>query len=117
LISSRKLLVCALGIGIIAPVAVFAEHTRTWRESDFSEFERGTPNGVAIRSDGKLMPAPKFTPFADPNLAYLWALRMDSQGRIYAAGGSNAKVLRLDDPAKPTTICTWELRRTGKCTK
>jgi len=104
LISSRKLLVCALAIGIIAPVAVFAEHTRTWRESDFSEFERGTPNGVAIRSDGKLMPAPKFTPFADPNLAYLWALRMDSQGRIYAAGGSNAKVLRLDDPAKPTTV-------------
>ena len=104
MISSRKLLVCALAIGIIAPVAVFAEHTRTWRESDFSEFERGTPNGVAIRSDGKLMPAPKFTPFADPNLAYLWALRMDSQGRIYAAGGSNAKVLRLDDPAKPTTV-------------
>jgi hypothetical protein len=29
---------------------------------------------------------------------------MDSQGRIYAAGGSNAKVLRLDDPAKPTTV-------------
>jgi WD40 repeat protein len=104
LTSSRKLLVCALVIGIIGPVCVFAEHTRTWRQSDFSEFERGTANGVAIRSDGKLMPAPKFTAFADPNLAYLWALRMDSRGRIYAAGGSNAKVLRLDDPAKPTTV-------------
>jgi hypothetical protein len=104
LISSRQFLVCALAIGLLATVSTFAEHTRTWRQSEFSEFERGTANGVAIRSDGKLMPAPKFTSFSDPNLAYLWALRMDSKGRLYAAGGSNAKVLRLDDPAKPTTV-------------
>jgi len=104
LISSQKLLVCALAMGLIAPVSALAEHTRIWRQSDFAEFERGTANGVAIRSDGKLMPAPKFTSLADPNLAYLWALRMDSRGRIYAAGGSNAKVLRLDNPAKPTTV-------------
>ena len=93
-----------LAIVLIAPIAALAEHTRTWRQSDFTEFERGTANGVAIRSDGKLMPAPKFTPFSDPNLAYLWALRADSRGRLYAAGGSNAKVLRFDDPAKPTTV-------------
>jgi WD40 repeat protein len=35
---------------------------------------------------------------------YLWALRADSRGRVYAAGGSDAKVLRFDDPAKPTTV-------------
>jgi len=101
---SRGFLVWILAIGLIAPISVLAEHTRTWRQSDFSEFERGTANGVAIRSDGKLMPAPKFTPFSDPNLVYLWALRADSRGRLYAAGGSNAKVLRFDDPAKPTTV-------------
>jgi flavin-binding protein dodecin len=100
----RGFVVWILAIGLVAPIAALAEHTRTWRQSDFSEFERGTANGVAIRSDGKLMPAPKFTPFSDPNLAYLWALRADSRGRLYAAGGSNAKVLRFDDPAKPTTV-------------
>jgi hypothetical protein len=100
----RGLVVWILAIGLIVPIAALAEHTRTWRQSDFSEFERGTANGVAIRSDGKLMPAPKFAPFSDPNLAYLWALRADSRGRLYAAGGSNAKVLRFDDPAKPTTV-------------
>lgn len=100
----RGFVVWILAILLIAPLAALAEHTRTWRQSDFSEFERGTPNGVAIRSDGKLTPAPKFTPFSDPNLAYLWALRADSKGRLYAAGGSNAKVLRFDDPAKPTTV-------------
>ena len=35
-------------------------------ESDFSEFEKGTAKGVAIRSDGKLLPAPDFDAFADP---------------------------------------------------
>ena len=29
---------------------------------------------------------------------------MDSRGRVYAAGGSDAKVVRFDDPAKPTTV-------------
>ena len=71
-----------------------SEHTRFWRQSEYSEFQRGTAKGVAIRSDGSLTPAPRFAPFADPNLAYLWALRLDSHGKLYAAGGSNAKVLR-----------------------
>ena len=100
----RGFVVWILAIGLIVPISALAEHTRIWRQSEFSEFERGTANGVAIRSDGKLMPAPKFTAFSDPNLAYLWALRADSRGRLYAAGGSNAKVLRFDDPAKPTTV-------------
>ena len=75
-----------------------------WRESSFSDFEKGTAKGVAIRSDGKLAPAPKFSPYSDPNLAYLWSLRLDSRGRVYGAGGSDAKVVRFDDPAKPTTV-------------
>ena len=84
--------------------SLYAEHTHFWRQSDSTEFEKGTANGVAIRSDGRLTPAPKFATFSDPNLAYLWSLRMDSRGRVYAAGGSDAKVLRFDDPAKPTMV-------------
>ncbi|MGB8653467.1 MAG: hypothetical protein WCD23_03030, partial [Candidatus Acidiferrales bacterium] len=98
--------VLAAGIagGMAAGGAARAEHTRTWTQSEYSEFDRGTAKGVALRSDGKLMPAPKFTDFSDPNLAYIWMLKVDSRGRVYAAGGSNAKVLRFDDPAKPTTV-------------
>ncbi len=57
-----------------------AEHTRYWRQSDSAEFGKGTAKGVAIRSDGKLMPAPEFTESADPNLAYIWQLQLDSRG-------------------------------------
>ena len=97
-------LAAALVLGLLLPIVARAEHTRNWRESQYAEFDRGTPKGVALRSDGKLMPAPEFSEYADPNLAYLWALRLDSRGRLYAAGGSSAKVLRFDDPAKPTTV-------------
>ncbi|MGA8145512.1 MAG: hypothetical protein WB987_16610 [Candidatus Acidiferrales bacterium] len=102
----RRILVCLLAVGLntLAPVPARAEQTRTWRQSEASEFEKGTAKGVAIRSDGKLMPAPRFASFSDPNLAYLWTLRVDSKGRLYAAGGSDAKVLRFDEPAKPTTV-------------
>ncbi|MGC2722634.1 MAG: hypothetical protein WA224_01645, partial [Candidatus Acidiferrales bacterium] len=100
----RTILAGILILAIAAPALVYAEHTRFWRQSDFSDFEKGTAKGVAVRSDGRLMPALKFASYSDPNLAYLWALRMDSRGRIYGAGGSDAKVLRFDDPAKPATV-------------
>jgi hypothetical protein len=98
---SAALLVAAVALPALV---VSAEHTHFWRQADSAEFEKGTANGVAMRSDGRLTPAPKFATYSDPNLAYLWQLRTDSRGRVYAAGGSDAKVLRFDDPAKPTTV-------------
>ncbi len=83
--------------------AMRAEHTRYWRQSSFDEFERGTAKGVALRSDGKLLLAPRFTPVADVNLAFLWALRADSNGNLFAAGGSSAKVVKIDSAGKMTT--------------
>jgi hypothetical protein len=99
----RSVVVCAIA-GTLWPALALAEHTRYWRESDSTDFARGTAKGVAIRSDGKLMPAPEFTQFSDPNLAYIWQLRLDSRGRLYAAGGPNAKVVRFDNAGKATTV-------------
>ncbi|MFZ0636987.1 MAG: hypothetical protein WAM08_15810, partial [Candidatus Acidiferrales bacterium] len=94
--------VVAMDLAVSAPAV--AEHTRFWRQSDYTEFARGNAKGVAMRSDGLLMPAPHFAPFADPNVAYLWAVRLDSHGRLYAAGGSNAKVVRFDEKGAATTV-------------
>jgi hypothetical protein len=100
----RNILACLLVVAVGVPIAARAEHTRYWRQTDFSDFQKGTAKGVAIRSDGKLAPAPRFDSFADPNLAYVWALRLDSRSRLYAAGGSDAKVLRFDESGNATTM-------------
>jgi WD40 repeat protein len=83
-----------------------AEHTRTWRQASYEDFLKGTPHGVAVRSDGRLELAPKFTLIADADASYLWSLRVDPKGALYAAGGSPAKVFRFDSngAGKPATV-------------
>jgi hypothetical protein len=54
----RGFVVWILALGLIVPISALAEHTRIWRQSEFSEFERGTANGVAIRSESRLSLGP-----------------------------------------------------------
>jgi hypothetical protein len=98
------LLLCQL---VALPVR--ADHTRRWRQSTYDDFLKGAAHGVAVRSDGRLELAPKFTLLADADASYLWSLRVDPKGALYAAGGSPAKVFRLDvagkaGPGKPTVV-------------
>ena len=94
------LLLCAISF----PSPSFAEHTRNWRQSTYEEFLKGTAVGVAVRSDGRLELSPKFTLLADAAASYLWSLRVDPKGALYAAGGSPAKVFRFDAGGKPSTV-------------
>jgi hypothetical protein len=97
-----SLLLAAALLAVAAPA--LAEHTRWWRQTTFEEFDKGTAKGVALRSDGKMFLAPRFAEFADANLAYLLQIKADSKGNLYAAGGSNAKVLRIDASGKSTNV-------------
>ena len=75
--AAGRLLASLLLFGAATSV-LLAEHTRYWQQTSYADFEKGTAKGVALRSDGKLLLAPQFTPLADPNVAYLRALRTDS---------------------------------------
>jgi len=87
----------------VSSAVVHAEHTRSWRQSTYDEFLKGTSNGVAVRSDGRLELSPKFTLLADADASFLWTLRTDPKGVLYAGGGSPAKVFRFDASGKPST--------------
>src|SRR6202022_883453 len=67
-----------------------------WRPASYEDFLKGPPHGVAVRSDGRLELAPKFSLIADADASYLWSLRLDAKGSLFAAGGSPAKVFRFD---------------------
>jgi sugar lactone lactonase YvrE len=100
---ARKI-VCLTAITAAAALATQAEHTRRWKQSTYEDFLKGTTHGVAVRSDGRLELAPKFKQIADADASYLWAIRLDASGTPYAAGGSPAKVIRLDANGKASTV-------------
>lgn len=105
---SRRLLylLCLLYLLNFLP-SLRAEHTRRWLQTTYEEFLKGTAHGVAVRSDGRLELAPKFTLLSDADASYLWSLKLDPKGSLYAAGGSPAKVFRFDSAssnAKPSTV-------------
>src|SRR5579863_7456858 len=99
-LSGSMVVAFSLAAILLAAVPALAEHTRWWRQDSFEDLDKGTAKGVALRSDGKIFLAPRFAEFADANLAYLVAIRADSKGNLFAAGGSNATVLRMDPAGK-----------------
>ena len=92
------------GLALCITSVAYAEHTRRWKQSTYEEFLKGTTHGVAVRSDGRLELAPKFTQLADADASYLWAIKLDAKSTPYAAGGSPAKVIRLDSNGKAATV-------------
>lgn len=82
----------------------FAEGTRTWEQSKFDDLVKGTPKGVALRSNGGLELAPAFKTLATLPSTYVWAIASDAAGNVYAAAGSPARVYRITPDGQSTTI-------------
>jgi hypothetical protein len=59
------------------------------------EFEKGTPDGVAIESDGQLREGPGLTEQLTTPSTFVWALVTDHAGQVFAGTGTPASVLRL----------------------
>ena len=87
-----------------AAAAGFAEGTRTWEQSNYQDFLKGTAHGVAISSDGFLQLAPAFKLVATTPSSAIWATAIGSQSEIYAATGAPARVYRIVPGGKPVAI-------------
>ena len=80
---------------LILCVTALAQGTKTWEQSSFDDFEKGTGKGVAIRSNGALELAPGFKQLITTPSTYIWAIVADDAGTVYAATGSPARVYRI----------------------
>ena len=94
----------ALPVILLAAVLVLAEGTRTWQQSSFDDFEKGTANGVAITSEGSLELAPSFRSLYVTPSTYIWAMDTDSEGNVYVAAGSPARVYRITPQGQASVI-------------
>jgi len=84
--------------------AVWAEGTQLWQQSKFEEFEKGTSNGVAISSDGRLQLAPSLKSIYTSPSTYIWQVVSDAQGNAYLGAGSPARVYRVTPDGKAAVI-------------
>jgi hypothetical protein len=98
-----KVLRLALFCPLLAAMC-WAQGTRTWEQTKYDEFEKGTSHGVAISSEGTLTLAPAFNALYTSPSTYLWSLAADAQGNAYAAAGSPARVYKLTPDGKASII-------------
>lgn len=108
LISSAKrlrLFVAALSVLLCgAGGFTLRADTKQWTQSVLEDFQAGKAEKISLRSDGRLVLAPRFEEIYDAPSSYLWALATDSKGNVYAAGGPEAKVFRIGSDGAAETI-------------
>ncbi len=83
-----------------------AQNTHLWTQSRFEEFEKGTPQGVAIGSDGRLREGPALSEKLTSPSTFVWSVAVDKNGTAYLGTGSPATVLRTgtQKDEKPFTL-------------
>ena len=94
-----------LGFVVASPLSsARAQGTRLWTTSSFQQLEQGTPHGVAIASDGRLLPGPASKLVYTTPSTYVWSVAADKQGNAYLATGSPATVIKVTPAGKATTL-------------
>lgn len=91
------LLACAASVSC-------AQNTHLWTQSRFEEFEKGTPQGVSVGSDGRLHEGPVAHERLTTPSTFVWSVAADKDGSAYLGTGAPATVLRVEKGAKPFTL-------------
>jgi len=82
-----------------------AQGTHLWTQSRLEEFEKGTPQGVALTSDGHLREGPGLTEMLTTPSTYVWSVAVNqTSGESYLGTSSPAAVLRVGKDGKPFTL-------------
>ena len=67
-----------------------AQGTKLWTVTRYDEMERGTTDGVAIRSDGRIEAGPATSLLYQTGGNYVWSVAADAAGNAYVGMGGTA---------------------------
>ncbi len=85
-----------------------AVETKFWQQSDDGDFEKGSFENIALRSDGRMFLAPAVREVFDSSVPYLWAIAADSKGDLFTAGGGTgagrSKLFEISRDGKTRTL-------------
>lgn len=102
---SRRAVAGALGalvaFVVFAPPAA-AVTSRTWKQRDRADFDQGEPQGVSLLAEGPIRLGARLESIFEPDQPYIWAVASGPGGVVYAAGGNEGVVYRIE-PGKPGT--------------
>jgi len=88
----------------IASLTGTAQGTHLWTQSRLEEFEKGTPQGVSLTSDGHLRQGPGLTESLTTPSTTVWSVAADKTGTAYLGTASPATVLRVGPDGTPFTL-------------
>ncbi len=94
----------ALALLVLSAVFASAEGTRSWTQTRYEDFEKGSAKGVAISKDGSLELAPLFKPVLTSQSSYIWSIESDEEGNVYLSAGAPARIYRVTPDGKSTII-------------
>jgi sugar lactone lactonase YvrE len=101
--SSLTILALASAVATL-PCPSAGQNTHVWTQSQLEEFEKGTPQGVAIESDGHLRQGPGLKDLLTTPSTFVWSIAVDKSGATYLGTGSPATVLRVGPDGKAFTL-------------
>ena len=103
----RRVMVGLVCMGV-ATTGLEAQGTKLWSVGRYDEMQRGTAEGVAIRSDGRLEAGPVTSPVYMAGASYVWSVATDAAGVAYVGmGGStsgSAAVVRVGVDGKAQKV-------------
>lgn len=99
----RKIILPVLAVVFLCSL-LFAEGTRTWFQSRYEDFEKGTARGVAVSSDGVIELSPALKQITSTPSTYLWAVVSDAEGNAYVAAGAPARVYKVTPSGETSVI-------------
>lgn len=95
--------ICAL-IGLAAVARPLpAQGTHLWTQSTLGQLEKGTPEGVALTSEGHLRQGPGLTSLVTTPSTFVWSVAVGKNGTAYLGTQAPATVLRVDSKPGATT--------------
>jgi len=98
----RAAAAAAVLFALAATTPASAVTSRLWKQRERVDFEAGEPKGVSLSVGGPIRLGARLDPLFEPDQPYIWALAVGPHGEIYAAGGNEGLVHRVEAGGRST---------------
>ena len=98
----RAAAAAAILFALTAAAPASAVTSRLWKQRERVDFEAGEPKGVSLSVEGPIRLGARLDPLFEPDQPYIWALAVGPRGEVYAAGGNEGLVHRLEAGGRST---------------